>query len=346
MADIQRIVKKLSSPTHYLTGAYPRRWRQRAKTIPSSIVLCYHRVTQKDDALLFNVERGVSAKLFEAQIRLMLRYFTPVTPSEIISSPESNRLRFTVTFDDGYDDNFQVAAPILQRLGVPAAFYVASDFVSSDRRFWWEQLAAMLRSSRRESLSATELPPELTRITPFPATLPLRSHNDRATAHKLISAPLMQTPHRQIQTRLQALASILNVPSCEEGRDFPLMNWQQLKELRRRGFEIGGHTATHCNLGLADDAEIADEVTRSLIDTQNQLGETIHTFAFPYGRASHQCTAAYEALNAAGIHLAFSTERGVIAQDAHPLALPRIALNGRWPFGWLYNVDQAFAASL
>ena len=40
-----------------------------------------------------------------------------------------------VTFDDGYLDNYTHAAPVLLRHGVPAAFFVSTGIVASDRRF-------------------------------------------------------------------------------------------------------------------------------------------------------------------------------------------------------------------
>lgn len=45
----------------------------------------------------------------------------------------------SITFDDGYRDNFENAAPILERFGLPATFFVATGFIGSDDVAWWDK---------------------------------------------------------------------------------------------------------------------------------------------------------------------------------------------------------------
>lgn len=43
-----------------------------------------------------------------------------------------------ITFDDGYLDNYQLAAPVLSDLGLPACFYLTAGFIESNRQFPWD----------------------------------------------------------------------------------------------------------------------------------------------------------------------------------------------------------------
>ena len=116
-------LRKLISPLGYYSGIYPRRWRALAHERGLTAVLCYHRVVASDERRKagMTVDAGISSATFEAQIRFMLRHFEPVAPSQVFDEARGQP-RFAVTFDDGYADNHDVAAPILKRLGVPAAF--------------------------------------------------------------------------------------------------------------------------------------------------------------------------------------------------------------------------------
>ena len=40
-----------------------------------------------------------------------------------------------ITFDDGYRDNLEIAAPILKRRGLPATLFVASGFIDGGIMF-------------------------------------------------------------------------------------------------------------------------------------------------------------------------------------------------------------------
>jgi peptidoglycan/xylan/chitin deacetylase (PgdA/CDA1 family) len=46
------------------------------------------------------------------------------------------RRAVAVKFDDGYRDNYEIAAPILEKAGVPATFYVTVDCVESGKLPW------------------------------------------------------------------------------------------------------------------------------------------------------------------------------------------------------------------
>lgn len=48
-----------------------------------------------------------------------------------------------LTFDDGYEDAYSIALPILQRYGMHGTFYVVNSFVGQPGYMSWEQLAAL-----------------------------------------------------------------------------------------------------------------------------------------------------------------------------------------------------------
>ena len=52
--------------------------------------------------------------------------------------PIINSSRFVcLTFDDGYQDNYDIAYPLLKRLEVPFAVYVTTGFIDNRLPMWW-----------------------------------------------------------------------------------------------------------------------------------------------------------------------------------------------------------------
>ena len=60
------------------------------------------------------------------------------------------------------------------------------------------------------------------------------------------------------------------------------MSWNEIRDAHRRGTEIGSHTVNHPNLYHSDDAVLETEVRESKAQIEDQLGEAIHSFAYPY----------------------------------------------------------------
>lgn len=77
---------------------------------------------------------------------------------DIISKGRTNHPFVCLTFDDGYQDNHDIAYPLLKRLEVPFAVYVTTGFIDNRLPMWWypgEQLG--INSESLKSLDADPL---------------------------------------------------------------------------------------------------------------------------------------------------------------------------------------------
>ncbi|WP_446918585.1 polysaccharide deacetylase family protein, partial [Klebsiella pneumoniae] len=81
-----------------------------------------------------------SVHRFRQFCRFFRAYFDVVPLSEIL-----RRLRegvaldgaLAITLDDGYRGNFTVVAPTLREFGLPASFFIATDFIGTDAAPYW-----------------------------------------------------------------------------------------------------------------------------------------------------------------------------------------------------------------
>ena len=103
-----------------------------------AVVAVFHRVDNRypDDPITLTTSRFVAACDFFA------RYFDVVPFGRLVSrlvegKPLGGLL--AITFDDGYRDNHAVAAPILKERGLPACFFITTDFMGSRTVPWWDR---------------------------------------------------------------------------------------------------------------------------------------------------------------------------------------------------------------
>jgi peptidoglycan/xylan/chitin deacetylase (PgdA/CDA1 family) len=104
----------------------------------AAVVVAFHRVQDTEDP------RGLSIgpAMFERYCRFFRRHFNVISLRALVSKLERREVLtrdLAITFDDGYRDNFEHAAPVLERLGLPATFFVVSQWISSDVVPWWDR---------------------------------------------------------------------------------------------------------------------------------------------------------------------------------------------------------------
>lgn len=115
----------------HAAGAY-------ARNFPSKMVIVtFHRVNGWMDA----DDITSSPAKFEQFCSFFREHFRIVPLTEQVAGCRELRDMggtLSITFDDGYRDNFDVAAPILRRLGLPATFFVATGFIGTDYKPPWD----------------------------------------------------------------------------------------------------------------------------------------------------------------------------------------------------------------
>jgi peptidoglycan/xylan/chitin deacetylase (PgdA/CDA1 family) len=125
-----RKAKSIAGDCLIALGLY-RRLRDRG------LVAAFHRVSD-----LYHDSLTCSVRTFETFCQFFARRFTVIPLDEMVRRLErGQKLSGTValTFDDGYRDNYEFAAPILRSLGLPATFFVVSDFMESNTVAHWDR---------------------------------------------------------------------------------------------------------------------------------------------------------------------------------------------------------------
>jgi peptidoglycan/xylan/chitin deacetylase (PgdA/CDA1 family) len=102
------------------------------------------------------------------------------------------------------------------------------------------------------------------------------------------------------------------------------MDWTALRDLAKRGIEIGSHTVNHPHLPELSASEIATELTVSRERIEDELGRPCRFLAYPYGECDERSRVA---ARSAGYDAAFTLHGR--ARPADVFALPRVDIYRR-----------------
>jgi peptidoglycan/xylan/chitin deacetylase (PgdA/CDA1 family) len=203
-------------------------------------------------------EHTLTSRQTRTHVEALSRWFDFIHHDDLLGRLAAPRGRpfCLLTFDDGKLNNATETAPELERLGVPAVFYVTTDFV--DGRPLWFDRQDVLRNSLGYEPSGLEQ--ESLKRLPFAL---LDGRLDRAFKQY----------------------GIVEGVGCEETRP---MSWDDVRRLDSRGFTIGSHGLIHTLL-TRETPEIAlSHIEQSTARVSSEIGRRCVTFAFPNGNYTEQ----------------------------------------------------------
>jgi peptidoglycan/xylan/chitin deacetylase (PgdA/CDA1 family) len=111
---------------------------QRVLLRHTAVVVAFHRV---DDRLKGN-PISCTVDEFRSYCDFFQRHFDVAPTSELLRRLRNGQDvggRLAITFDDGYLDNFENAAPELESRGLPATFFIATGMIGTATQPWWDQ---------------------------------------------------------------------------------------------------------------------------------------------------------------------------------------------------------------
>jgi peptidoglycan/xylan/chitin deacetylase (PgdA/CDA1 family) len=272
-------------------------------------ILIYHRVLDKPD---FMRPGEVDIDSFDWQMALISKYFNVLPLNEAVEKMQDGKLpprAVCITFDDGYADNLHNAAPVLNKYGLTATFFIASGYLNGGR-MWNDSILETLRIIPDSKLDLSDI-----NLGSYDlSTL----KNKMSSAYAIISK-IKHLDFSQRQEYTQRISSeVSGLP------DDLMLNSDQLKQLLDHGMEIGGHTVNHPILATMGKSEAKKEILDNKIFLEKSLKTKIRFFAYPNGKPGEDYLPdQVEIIKDCGFEAAVSTQWGVSKKGNDFLQLPR-----------------------
>lgn len=139
-------------------------------TLTKIPILIYHSVRPYYPGITDLVkEYTVPPDIFEEQLKYMKNNgFTPVTPDDVVGYFDAGKTLppkpFMITLDDGWENQYRYAFPILKKYKYPAVFYIYNNAVGKKVFMNWDQVRTMTNANMIIG-GHTGSHPELPKIT-------------------------------------------------------------------------------------------------------------------------------------------------------------------------------------
>ena len=111
----------------------------------SLAIFLFHGVIEANPCRIRNYTRKhLLLNEFVEIIKTLAANGTPVSMDDVIAYHDAGEAppprAFAVTFDDGFENNLTVAAPVLADFNLPATFYLTTDFIERNIMSWTDRI--------------------------------------------------------------------------------------------------------------------------------------------------------------------------------------------------------------
>jgi peptidoglycan/xylan/chitin deacetylase (PgdA/CDA1 family) len=249
--------------------------------------------TLRKGGVIINEHTPSRAEL-RRHVEMLGRSFTFIHHDDLperISRPRG-RPFCLLSFDDGKRSNATEVAPELERLGVPAVFYVVTCFLNDGTVLWFDRYKALLDAIGHAPVG---LEPDIVKWL----------------------------PHAMLQERLDR-ACMRHGVALDMNDDVRPMTWDQARSLAREGFTIGAHGPRHETLTCEPEPDALGHIEQSIAEVTFELGAPCVTFAFTNG--NYTARLAQHAIRC-GVRTVLTTEPLWVDGRCPLWRLPRLQLH-------------------
>jgi len=231
---------------------------------------------------------------------------TEILPERIVS----------ITFDDGYENNYIECFPVIEKYSLPATIYLTTGYIDSNELFWWDKLRIYLEISKKNVLKFEKL------------SFNIRRKYGKKIANRKISSFIKKLETQKREEIMDKIKFALEIESDSSINSIKYTNdkiltWEQIKDMKKSNVEFAAHTINHVILPLVTIDEVKHEIIGSKMDIEKELNTPIVHFAYPNG---DYCNQIKDILFEVGFQTGVTATGTYFDQNADPLILPRISI--------------------
>lgn len=281
-------------------------------------ILMYHGVDSRALPTIYWTQ--LDKERFSLQVKHVKQKFAVVRLSSLLASNvRQDQPLAAITFDDGLENTFTNAWPILQDFGLPATCFVVPSLSEEKRRIWADELYSLVLDSLDIEIDLG--PVGIERI------IRAGTVEQRAASVDIIVEELKQVSPEKRQAVMDAVSDACCPDSAAVSDELMLMTKEQIIVLAQsQEFEIAGHSDTHPILSTLSPEQQRQEIENCMSRLKSWGLDPPSVFAYPNGREKDFDEHTIVALKQSGCTAAVTTIDDLWDRSTDRFRLPRIAI--------------------
>lgn len=273
----------------------------------------YHRVLEKQPDL-YDPGMYVTTDTFTMHLKELFPFFKPVSLEELVVSRAEQRL-CSITFDDGWIDNYENAFPLLKRYKIPATIFLPTAMVGTDNKFWFDLVhdaaKGAIDTSRQQEF-----------ISFFRDIISLEATT--------ISRGYLQKLNEKLKKNINPLEldsladESYRLFAAEKDKKRSIISWEEAREMAECNIHFGSHCLHHHILPPLSLLQKKREIYESLDQLKKHTPAVTPFFSYPNGDWDEESIAI---VTAGGYIGAVTTRLGVVGGSNGRFRLNRIPMH-------------------
>ncbi len=246
------------------------------------VIFLFHGVVSNSDYEVRNyTKKHLTSYEFDELIKRLNQNGNLISMDEILFNYENNikspPFSYAITFDDGFENNYNIAAPILDSYNQKATFYISTDLLENNTMTWTDRIEFCLENVHSGTV---KMPWDMKEISFYNAETKIKLMNYLRYYLKL---NLDIDPYNLVDYLYSKFK--IDKEDCGHGELDKKLNWEQLKALNNNSnFIVAGHSHRHLSLTSLSSLELENEIETSLSLLLKKGGVKSHHYAYPEGQ--------------------------------------------------------------
>lgn len=282
-------------------------------------ILMYHGIV--DEKLSLPDWCFLDTSSFRAQMKYLKKHFKVVSLTEAVYLLNTGKLMTptaVITFDDGYQNNYDCAFPILYEENLPATIFLTSSLINTDLTIWTGVL--------HNAFSNTENATFKWRGTSFN----LKSIQNKQRALATVKADLKKEPYSVLKNEMGKIVSELinsDTSRIDESSPYKILDSKSIQKMADSNLiDFGAHTHTHPILANLSRQEQESEILKSIEIVKSVTAQSCTLFAYPNGGKSDYNDDTISILEKSDIEATVSTNEGTCSSKTPIMELNRFGI--------------------